>query len=87
MVCPPFGGVLCRGHAQYPAFSPDTLFLLLALQKWQLGFWFLYVVVQNLPQLHIHAVIFIIFIFIFYKFTYLFIFGCVGCSLLHAGFL
>ena len=27
-----------RGHAQYPAFAPDTLFLLQALQKWQLGF-------------------------------------------------
>ena len=22
----PFGGVECRGHAQYPAFAPDTLF-------------------------------------------------------------
>ena len=38
---PPFGGV-CRGHGvvkKYPAFAPDTLFLPLALQKWQLGFW------------------------------------------------
>ena len=34
----PLGGVVCRGHAQYPAFAPDTLFLLQALQKWQLGF-------------------------------------------------
>ena len=32
-----FGGV-CRGHAQYSAFALDTLFLLPALQKWQLGF-------------------------------------------------
>ena len=34
----PSGGVVCRGHAQYPAFVPNTLFLLQALQKWQLGF-------------------------------------------------
>ena len=31
------GGVVCRGHAQYPAFAPNTPFLLQALQKWQLG--------------------------------------------------
>ena len=34
----PFGDVECGGHAQYPAFVPDTLLLLSALQKWQLGF-------------------------------------------------
>ena len=34
----PLGAVVCRGHAQYPAFAPDTLILLQALQKWQLGF-------------------------------------------------
>ena len=34
----PFGRGMCRGHVQYPAFAPGTLFLLLALQKWQLGF-------------------------------------------------
>ena len=39
----PLGGVECRGCAQYPAFAPDTLFLLPALQKWQLGFFFLFV--------------------------------------------
>ena len=39
------GGVACRGHAQYPAFAPDTLFLLQALQKWQLrGFWGVFLV-------------------------------------------
>ena len=32
------GGVECRGHAQYPAFVPNTLLLLKALQKWLLGF-------------------------------------------------
>ena len=48
----PFGGAVCRGHAQYPAFASDTLFLLLALQKRQLGFFlvFLYLFVHNLPQ-------------------------------------
>ena len=35
----PFGGVVCWGHAQHPAFAPDTLILLPAPQKWQLGFW------------------------------------------------
>ena len=39
----PFGGVECRGHAQHSAFAADTLFLLLALQKWQLGFFGLFV--------------------------------------------
>ena len=35
----PFGGALCRGQAQHPAFFPDTLLLLPALQE--LGFRFL----------------------------------------------
>ena len=30
----PCGGAACRGNAQYPAFAPNTQFLLLALQKW-----------------------------------------------------
>ena len=37
----PLGTVVCRGHAQYPAFSSSTFFfffLLQTLQKWQLGF-------------------------------------------------
>ena len=51
----PCGGVECRGHGQDPAFAHDTLFLHPDLQKWQLGFLvFLYLVVQNLPQLHMH---------------------------------
>ena len=37
-VAPP-GGVECRGHTQYPAFAPNILLLLQALQKCQLGFW------------------------------------------------
>ena len=50
---------MCRGHAQYPAFAPDTLLLPPALQKWQLGFLVsLYLFVHNLPQLHRHEVIF-----------------------------
>ena len=48
----PFGGALCRGH-KYPAFAPNTLLLLLALQKA-----FLYLVVHNLPQRHMHKAIF-----------------------------
>ena len=54
-----FGGVECRRHAQYPAFAPNTLFLLPTLQKYQLGsLVFLYLFVHNLPQLHMHTVIF-----------------------------
>ena len=34
----PFGSTECRGHASYPAFAPNTLFLLLAPEKWQLVF-------------------------------------------------
>ena len=34
----PVGGAVCKGLAQYPPFAFDTLFLLRALQKWQLGF-------------------------------------------------
>ena len=49
----PLGGAGCRGHAQYPAFAPSSsevavgVFLV-----------FLYLFVQNLPQLHMHAIIF-----------------------------
>ena len=38
----PLGGVECRGHEQYPAFAPDLLFLLPALQKRQLGVFFFF---------------------------------------------
>ena len=45
--------------AEYPVFAPNILFLLLALQKWQLGFLaFLYPIVHNLPQLCMPAIIF-----------------------------
>ena len=55
----PFGGVVCREHAQYPAFAPDTLLFLPVLQKWQLGFLvFSYLFVYNSPQLSMHAVTF-----------------------------
>ena len=39
----PCGGVKCRGHGQDPAFAHDTLFLHPDLQKWQLGFFGLFV--------------------------------------------
>lgn len=37
VVCPPFGGGVCRGHVQNPVFANDTQLLLQALWKWQLG--------------------------------------------------
>ena len=56
----PFGGVEFRGHVQYPVFAPGSsevavggFFVLFGL-VWV----FLYLVVQNLPQLHMHSVIF-----------------------------
>ena len=56
----PSVGVECRGHAQYPAFAPDTQFLLPALQKWQLGFLVsLYLLgTEFAPTVCRHAVIF-----------------------------
>jgi len=44
----PLGGAVCRGHMQYSAFAPETLFLLV----------FLYHDVHNLPQLCMHMAIF-----------------------------
>ena len=53
------GGAVCKGLVQYPLFAFDTLFLLRALQKWQLGFLvFVYLFVHNLPQLHMYPVVF-----------------------------
>ena len=34
----PFGGAVCRRQVSYSALAPDTLLLLSALWKWQLGF-------------------------------------------------
>ena len=52
MVWPPLCVVLCAGGMR------STLLLLLALQRWQLGFLVSLYLVQNLCQLCIHAVIF-----------------------------
>ena len=48
----PLGGAVCRDHACYPAFFPNTLEVAVGLLI------LLYFVVCNLPQLHMHAVIF-----------------------------
>ena len=46
------GGAVCRNYVQYPDFALDT-------SEVAVGFLvFLYLVVHNLPQLHMHAVIF-----------------------------
>ena len=48
----PLGSVVCRGHAQYPAFAPGS-------SKLAVGFFGLFVsFVQNLPQLRRNVVIF-----------------------------
>ena len=55
----PSGAGVCKRYAQHPAFVPDSLFLLLTLQKWQWGFFGLFVsFIYNLPQLPMHTVIF-----------------------------
>ena len=43
---PTSGGVECRGHMQYPAFALYTLLLFLTLQKWQFGFWSLFILLS-----------------------------------------
>ena len=47
MVCPSFRPSARDMHS--------TLFLLVALQKWQLGFWVFLYLVHNLPQLPTHT--------------------------------
>ena len=54
----PLGGAVCRDHAQYPVFAPGS-------SKVAVGFLvFLYLVVHNLPQLRVYAVIFSPFYFL-----------------------
>ena len=55
--CPPLWWCCVQGACTEPCFSPDTLLLLPALQKWHLSFFFsvfLYLV-HNLPQLRMHS--------------------------------
>ena len=49
--------VLCRGHVQYPAFSPDTqCFLPSLLQKRQVGFLvFVSFGLEFAPTVHAHS--------------------------------
>ena len=54
------GAVVWKGHAQYPAFTPNTLFLLPTLQEQQLGFGLFLSCVHNLPQLYIVAQLFLV---------------------------
>ena len=46
----PLGGTLCRVHVQYPAFAGHPAFAEFLV--------FLYLVVHNLPQLHMHPAVF-----------------------------
>ena len=45
----PLGGAVCQDRAQYPAFAP-------CISEVAVGF--LYLVIQNLPQLRMYVVIF-----------------------------
>ena len=66
MACPPLRGAEGRGHPQGPASASTThflsvffLFLLQALQKWQLSFSVsLYLWVRIVSPVHMHAAIF-----------------------------
>ena len=52
MVCSPFGDTVCNRHAQYSGFAPCS-------SEVAVGFLdFLYLIVSNLPQLRMQAVIF-----------------------------
>ena len=48
----PLGDAVCRDHVPHPAFAPDTSEVAVGLLV------FLYLVVHNLPQLGLEAVIF-----------------------------
>ena len=48
----PFGGGVCKGHAQYPIFASGSSEVAIGLLV------FLYTLVHNLPQLHMHAAVF-----------------------------
>lgn len=56
----PFADIVCRGHAQYSAFAPDTLFLLISSESEVVVEFlvFLYLLDHNLSQLHLPAIIF-----------------------------
>ena len=59
--------MLCRGHAQYPAFARNTLLSLRALQKRHLGFWsfciFLSRICSNCACTHLFLVPYSFFVF------------------------
>ena len=73
----PLGGAVFRGQAQYPAFAPGST-------EVPGGFLVFLYLVYNLPQLHMYAVFVLFFKFIYFS---LFIFVCIGSSLLCTGFL
>ena len=52
MFAHPFGGGVCRRHASYPVFAPGYSKVAAELLV------FLYLIDHNLPQLHMHSVIF-----------------------------
>ena len=72
----PFGGAVCREHAQDPAFTPGSSELAVGFSV------FLYLVVHNLPQLHMHAVLFcFVFLIIYLLLAALGLHCCAGaCS-------
>ena len=65
VICPVGLGVVGRGHALYPAFVPDTQFLLPALQKWQLDFFlvFLYLLSRVCPNCACRQLILVLYSF------------------------
>ena len=46
------GGVDCRGHEQYPAFAPNTCFLLQVLREWQWVFLVCIFCLEFVPTTH-----------------------------------
>ena len=57
MVCPSLCGIACRALAQYPVFAPGSSEMAVLVGIF-FFFVFLYLLVQNLPQVPRHTVIF-----------------------------
>ena len=63
--CPPFAGIECRVDTQSPGFALNTMFLFLALWKWQLSF-FVLGVFWSFCILFICTAIFLSFVYLYF---------------------
>ena len=85
VVCKPFGGAVCRGQAQYPAFVPAPCFAVGSLDVAVYWWWFFFFLVflrlvHNLSQLCMHTVIFVTYRFLIFCSLRKHLFRCRHCS-------